>query len=176
MPCQLESRPHRCDTSECGLTLPRGPDRSLPHGFNFDQGSSCSRNGNCDHRPFLKRFRYALDPLCFGAVALYAINRWIFDFEALSGWFADILLIPAAAPAFLWIERQIGLRTHDNFPSIREIVFLTAAWSVAAEGIAPMLFVHCTADPLDIVYYATGAAISAAWWRWRVRKSSRGCF
>ena len=98
------------------------------------------------------------------ALLLYALNRWSFDFPALQGWFADVLLIPAAAPPFLWVERQLGIRRHDGFPTLHELVFLFALWSIAAEFLAPKLFTHCTADPLDIAAYAAGTIASALWW------------
>jgi hypothetical protein len=114
----------------------------------------------------LKRFRYALDPLCLTALVLYALNRWVFDYPALQGWFADVLLIPAAAPLFLWVERRLGLRQHDENPTLREVIFLFVVWTVAAEILAPILFTHCTADPLDALAYAAGAVVSMTWWRW----------
>ncbi len=114
----------------------------------------------------MKRFRYALDPLCLTALTLYALQRWAFDFPWLHGWFTDFLLIPAAAPLFLWVERRLGLRRHDENPTLRELIFLFVLWSVAAEILAPILFPQCTGDPLDIVAYAAGAIVSTVWWRW----------
>ncbi|MFZ9919835.1 MAG: hypothetical protein ACO3GO_02070 [Terrimicrobiaceae bacterium] len=122
----------------------------------------------------MNRFRYALDPLCLGAIAAYALNRWVLDIAPLRGWFVDLLLIPAAAPIFLWLERKTGLRTHDGFPTFGEIVFLTAVWSLAAEVIAPMLFARCTADPLDVLAYTVGGLASTVWWKWRNAAPTRG--
>ncbi len=113
----------------------------------------------------MKRFRYALDPLCFTALLLYALDRWDFDFPALQ-WFADVLLIPAGAPLFLWVERRFGLRRHDENPTLREVIFLFVVWTVAAEILAPIISPRCTADPLDALAYAFGALVSLAWWRW----------
>ena len=101
---------------------------------------------------------------CLAAVVLYALNRWAFDFPALRGWFNDLLLVPAAAPWFLWLERRTGLRQHDGFPTLGELAFLLVAWSIAAEFLAPKLFAHCTGDPFDIAAYAAGAIPSALWW------------
>lgn len=79
----------------------------------------------------------------------------------------DILLIPAGAPIFLWVERVLTLRNHDAFPTKGEIAFLFVVWSIAAEIIAPALFSRCTADPQDVLCYAIGALISMAWWSLR---------
>lgn len=122
----------------------------------------------------MKRFRYALDPLCLLALALYALNRWVFDIQALRGWFADALLIPAAAPIYLWVERRLGLRPHDENPTLREIIFLLVVWTIAAEILAPILLTRCTADPLDAVAYAAGSLVSVAWWCWPKKPQSNG--
>ena len=112
----------------------------------------------------MRRFRYAADPLCIAATALYVLQRWVFCHPALRGWFSDVLFLPAAVPVFLWMERKLGLRTHDRIPSLTEVVGLFLVWSLAAEGIAPRLFQYCTADPMDIVAYAAGGLFALAWW------------
>jgi len=112
----------------------------------------------------VRKFRYAADPLCIAAVAIYVIQRWIFSHPALRGWFSDVLFLPAAIPIFLWMERKFGLRMHDRKPSLAEVGGLFLVWSLAAEGIAPLLFQHCTADPLDIVAYAAGGLFAWFWW------------
>ena len=53
---------------------------------------------------------------------------------------------------------------HDRKPSLAEVGGLFLVWSLAAEGIAPLLFQHCTADPLDIVAYAAGGLFALGWW------------
>ena len=121
----------------------------------------------------MRKFRYAADPLCIAAVALYVIQRWIFSYPALRGWFSDVLFLPAAVPVFLWMERKLGLRMHDRKPSLAEVGGLFLIWSLAAEGIAPLLFQHCTADPLDIVAYAAGGLFALCWWTWFFRQDDR---
>lgn len=121
-------------------------------------------SGRGDQRTSLRRFRYALDPLCVAAGLLYVLQRWIIDVPALRGWFTDVLLIPAGLPVFLWGGRLIALRSHDKPPTAWEIAFLFVLWSFAAEIIAPALFAHCTADPRDVVCYAVGSLFSLAWW------------
>ena len=88
----------------------------------------------------------------------------MFSHLASRGWFSDVLFLPAAVPLFLWMERKLGWRTHDRFPSLAEVGGLFLVWSLAAEGIAPRLFQHCTADPLDVVAYAAGGLFAFGWW------------
>lgn len=92
------------------------------------------------------------------------IERWAFPHSALRGWFSDVLFLPAAIPVYLWMERKLGLRTHDRIPSLAEIGALFLAWSLAAEVVAPRLFVHCTSDPLDVLAYAAGGLFAWFWW------------
>ncbi len=112
----------------------------------------------------MRRFRYARDPLCLGAVLLYTLDRALAHPDFLRGWFGDLLFIPAAAPLYLWVERRLGLRRHDLPPSPGELVFLVLIWSAAAELLAPRIFPHCTADPLDVAAYAAGALVAGVWW------------
>ena len=114
------------------------------------------------------RFRYALDPLCLLACAGYAASRFLLKPQSES-WFirgqlTDLLLIPCALPIVLWIHRQLGLRRHDHPPDPAEIILHLLVWSIAAEWFAPLFFA-VTADPRDVLAYATGAALSGSWWR-----------
>ena len=112
----------------------------------------------------MRRFRYAADPLCITAVALYVIERWAFPHSALRSWFSDVLFLPAAVPVYLWFEKKLGLRTHDRIPSLAEVGALFLVWSFAAEVVAPRLFEHCTSDPLDVLAYAAGGLFAWFWW------------
>ncbi len=117
----------------------------------------------------MKRFAYALDPLCLAACALYALNRFHLRAHADSGflhnYFNDVLLIPAALPLALWVQRQLHLRSHDAPPQWREIALHLLAWSFAAELLAPRLFAHATADPRDVLAYAIGALLAGLFWQ-----------
>src|SRR5690349_7716499 len=99
----------------------------------------------------MTRFRYARDPLCAAACACYAANRWLVPLALkgffLRNYFADTLLIPAALPLVLWVQRRTGLRATDAAPDWREILLHWAVWSVAAELIAPQLFARAPGDP-----------------------------
>jgi hypothetical protein len=117
----------------------------------------------------VKRFGYLRDPLCLLACASYAVNRWLVPLALkgifLRGYFADCLLIPAALPPMLWVQRQLKLRPDDRPPAWREIALHVVVWSIAAEVIAPHLFARAHGDPWDIAAYAAGALLSGFIWQ-----------
>jgi hypothetical protein len=117
----------------------------------------------------VKRFSYVFDPLCLLACGLYALNRfWLRQHlggSFLHGQFNDLLLIPAALPWVLWLQRQMKLRTDDGRPRWGEIGMHLAVWSVAAEVVAPHLFAHATGDWRDVAAYAAGAVVAGCWWQ-----------
>lgn len=119
-----------------------------------------------------RRFGYWRDPACLAASAAYACNRWIVPLTWQSTWWrghvADLLLIPAGLPLWLWLERQLGWRGDDGMPRVGEVLFVLVTWTVAAEWAAPRLFARATADPLDAVAYGAGA-VAVTWW-WRARR------
>ncbi len=83
------------------------------------------------------------------------------------GHFADCLLIPAALPLVLWLQRRLALRTHDGAPTGGEILLHLAIWAFIAEGAGPWLTHHGTADPWDVLSYAAGAAVGYVFWHRR---------
>ncbi len=117
-------------------------------------------------------FRYWRDPLCLAACAAYALNRWLlkphFAMGAMGpfmrGHFNDCLLIPAALPLVLWLQRRLALRTHDGAPTGGEIFLHLAIWAFIAEGAGPFLTHHGTADWRDVLSYSAGAAVSYVLW------------
>lgn len=117
----------------------------------------------------MKRFGYALDPLCLIACALYALNRWWWRDRVggvfLHGYFNDLLLIPAALPVVLWVQRRCGLRNADDRPHWAEISLHTVAWSFAAEWIMPHLTSRATGDWKDVAAYVAGACFAGGWWQ-----------
>lgn len=114
-------------------------------------------------------FGYGRDPLCLGACAAYAVNRWIIPLAVQPWWwrghFADLLMIPAALPWWLWLERRLGWRRDDAAPRWREVAFGCITWGFAAEVIAPHLFTRATGDVWDLVAYLAGAGIAGVCWR-----------
>lgn len=122
----------------------------------------------------MKRFRYAADPLCLAAIGLYVLSRLMPDFFGMYGWFRDLLFLPAAVPLYLWIERRVGVRSCDAPPAWQELMWLFIVWSVAAEGVAPVLFENCTADAFDVMAYASGGIIAGLWWAWWYQPDVKG--
>lgn len=115
-------------------------------------------------------FRYWRDPCCEVGGALYLLHRVFAPHLARpGGWWqgqgADVLLVPVGVPLWLWIERHLGWRTHDQRPTVSEVVGIGAIWAVAAEGVAPVLFRGATRDPRDLLAYALGAGIALMVWR-----------
>jgi hypothetical protein len=117
----------------------------------------------------MKRFGYAADPICLIACALYAANRWWLSQHVggpfLHGYFNDLLLIPAALPLALWLQRRLGCRSHDQAPTWSEIALHLVVWSVTAEALIPQLLTHSVADWKDVAAYTFGAAVAGCWWR-----------
>lgn len=104
------------------------------------------------------------------ACAAYAVNRWLlkphFAVGAfMSGQFNDCLLIPAALPLVLWLQRLLRLRTHDRFPTAGEIFTHLCVWAFIAEYAGPLLTHHGTADWLDVLAYFLGAIPCYVLWR-----------
>jgi len=116
----------------------------------------------------VKKYGYARDPVCFTACSLYAANRWAMP-AALSGpflrnHFNDLLLVPAALPLILWVQRRLRLRPADTPPDWREVLLHLIVWSVAAEVVGPLLFARATGDIRDVAAYAAGALVAAVFW------------
>jgi ubiquinone/menaquinone biosynthesis C-methylase UbiE len=116
----------------------------------------------------VKRFRYGLDPLCLLSCGLYAACRWVIRPHTTAvfwhSYSTDYLFIPAALPLMLWVYRRLGLRAHDQFPGWDEIGLHFVVWSVAAEGVAPLLFKSAVGDWWDVATYAVGSVIAGGWW------------
>lgn len=116
-----------------------------------------------------RTFLYWRDPLCLVSVAAYSVNRWIVPIAWQAPWwrghFADLLLVPAMLPIWLWFERRIGWRGDDRAPRAGEILFALCIWSVAAELVAPHLFSDATRDIWDVAAYALGALLTGLWWQ-----------
>jgi hypothetical protein len=114
------------------------------------------------------RFGYWHDPMFLAAASAYALNRWLLKpllpSPFLHGHFADLLLIPAALPVVLWLQRILGLRGHDHAPSWTEMILHLGVWSLICEFIGPHWLHHGTADIWDVVVYATGGIAACVWW------------
>jgi hypothetical protein len=117
----------------------------------------------------MKKYGYAVDPVCLVACGLYAFNRWWLAPHLggafLHGYFNDLLLIPAALPLVLWLQRRMGYRSNDERPRWGEIGLHLAVWSVTAEAIVPRFVAHATGDWKDVVAYSCGAVAAGCWWQ-----------
>jgi hypothetical protein len=134
------------------------------------------RAGPVDRMPALNaRFCYVWDPLFLCSSLAYGINRWILkprvNSEFFRFWFSDLLLIPCALPVLLWLFRFFRLRAGDEAPSLFEIGWILAVWSVLFEWLAPRFLAHAVGDWRDILMYWTGGL--AAWAYWRRRSMDR---
>ena len=116
----------------------------------------------------MKGFRYALDPICLSACALYILNRWLIgpacSWPFLHRYFDDLLLIPAALPIILGVQRWWGLRSHNFPPTAAEITGHLIVWSLIAELIGPSFFPWVVGDPADVGAYAVGAILAGTLW------------
>jgi len=121
----------------------------------------------------VKPFGYVRDPLFLAAAVAYAVNRWCIrpwtESPFWTGHFNDLLLIPAALPVVLWMQRQLRLRPGDSAPSWEEMALHLVVWAVVCEGIGPHGFHRGTADVWDVVAYAVGGVVACAWWNRRPR-------
>lgn len=117
----------------------------------------------------MKRFGYWRDPLCLLACGLYVLNRcWLrsrLGGDFLAFHFNDLLLVPAALPLVLWVQRRLGLRADDARPRWGEIAIHAGVWSVACEVVMPHVLARATGDWRDVVAYAAGALGAGAWWQ-----------
>lgn len=115
-----------------------------------------------------KSFRYLLDPLCLLACLAYLGNRAILEPGSTSaflhGTFNDLLLIPAALPPVLWLQRRLRWRVHDRPPTAGEIFTHWLVWSIVCEGLGPLLLSRAVADWHDVAAYAAGAVLAGFWW------------
>lgn len=117
----------------------------------------------------VKPFGYWRDHLFLVATTGYILNRWLVNpllpTPFLTGYFDDLLLIPAALPLVLWVQRRLQWRDHDRMPTGAEILLHLAVWSFVCEWLGPRWFGHGTADGWDVVAYAAGALVAYAWWQ-----------
>lgn len=117
-----------------------------------------------------RRFRYLHEPFFVAAAAAYVLLRAVaWRFGRPIGWVpgqqADVLLLPVGVPLWLWLERRVGWRQHDERPTVAEVGFLLGIWSVAAELIAPRLVRGPVADPRDVLAYLLGGVACLLVWR-----------
>jgi ubiquinone/menaquinone biosynthesis C-methylase UbiE len=149
----------------------RVPLSILLHDCILSQAPSCDWGGPGDYRPVVKAFRYWFDPVCLSACLLYAVNRWLIEpvckWPFLHEHFNDLLLIPAALPLVLGLQRWLGLRNHDLPPMPSEIFRHLVIWSLVSELLGPLIFPWAVGDILDVFAYALGGLAAGVWWNQR---------
>jgi len=116
----------------------------------------------------MNRFGYLRDPVFLVSAAGYAINRWLVRPRVpspfLRGHFNDLLLIPAALPVVLWLQRVVRLRNHDRAPSWAEMAMHLTVWALICEVIGPQWLHIGTPDGWDVAAYAGGGIAACLWW------------
>lgn len=129
-------------------------------------------------------FGYLRDRVCQISLAAYAFNHlvlvprlagfilahltWAWPF--LHSHFDDLLLMPAALPVVLWLQRLMGLRNHDLPPSWLEMWAHLAVWSVMCKVVGPLCLHVGVADPWDVLFFAAGGLFAVLWWRAEARQ------
>src|SRR5207249_850406 len=120
-----------------------------------------------------REFRYFADPVCITALLIYPLNRWLLKPHGIGGEFAvcylnDILCLPLFLPMILYVQRRIGLRSHDGPPRMWEILQHWAIFSILFEVILPRYpkYFRSVADPLDVVAYMAGGIAGWLCWHW----------
>ena len=126
----------------------------------------------------MRRFGYLHDRLFWMALSVYTVNRlivrpyfsgyirvhqhWLWGF--LHSHLDDLLLIPAALPVALWIQRLLNLRRQDEPPGWREMFLHLVVWSLMSKVIGPLYLHLGVADPWDVVCFAAGGIAACLWW------------
>ncbi len=132
-----------------------------------------------------EKFRYLHDHLFIFALAAYALNRllirphlgWFFHSHAAWLWpflhshFDDLLLMPAALPVILWLQRLLNLRRHDHPPGWLEMFAHLALWSIMCKIVGPLYLHIGVADPWDLLFFAGGGIAACLWWNRPVPES-----
>jgi hypothetical protein len=126
----------------------------------------------------MRRFGYLHDRLFGFSLAAYALNRLVvrphlgWFFHAYAPWLwpflhshcDDLLLMPAALPVMLWIQRLLGLRRQDGAPGWGEMLAHLAIWSIMCKVVGPFYLHIGVADPWDVLFFAAGGIAACLWW------------
>src|SRR5271170_6666617 len=100
----------------------------------------------------MRRFGYLHDRLFLLALGMYALNRLVilphfgflirsrfpWSWSFLHSHLDDVLMMPAALPVVLWIQRQLIWRTHDEPPGWDEMAGHLAVWSLMCKVVGPL--------------------------------------
>lgn len=127
----------------------------------------------------LKGFRYLRDPVFLVSLGLFLANKLVLKPHTgnvfVHGYLNDLLCIPLWVPVMLTGMRLCRFRNHDRFPSSLEILIPLIFWSAVFEVWLPRtraFGIVTTADPLDVLAYAVGAAMASVSWRLLARNGT----
>ena len=117
-------------------------------------------------------FRYLLDPLYVGAVALYLVNRLMIkpscDILFFHAYLNDVIFVPFTVPPMLFVLRLLRLRSENGPPSYWEVFLPCCVIAPLFEVVLPnteYFAPHTVADPFDVVAYFAGGAASYLFWK-----------
>jgi hypothetical protein len=132
----------------------------------------------------MRGFGYLHDRLFIFSLSAYAFNRlvirphfgwflqahwhWLWPF--LHSHFDDLLMMPAALPVMLWLQRLLNVRRHDGPPGWGEMFAHLTIWSVMCKVAGPMYLHIGTADPWDVLFFAVGGIGACLWWNRPLRQ------
>ena len=105
-----------------------------------------------------RSFQYLADPACIVSLLLYALNRHVLKPHHIGGWFThgylnDVLCLPLFVPMILYVQRHLGLRPHDGYPTLWELFQNWAAFRIVFQVVIPRypkIFI-AAGDPRDIL-------------------------
>jgi hypothetical protein len=116
-------------------------------------------------------FLYLRDPLFLAMIAVYLLNRVLFEpflrIDFLNFYVNDLICIPILIPPMLFAARRFHLRSHDLPPLTHEIVIPVIVWSILFEILLPQTEFWrrwVTGDPYDVLCYVLGAGFASQWW------------
>jgi protein-S-isoprenylcysteine O-methyltransferase Ste14 len=119
------------------------------------------------------RFLYHRDPLFIACLVLYLANRFLlkpnFSWYFLHAYLNDLICIPFLVPLLVFLTRNIGLRSHDLYPELHEIVLPVVVWSLVFECILPEMDSYrgpTHSDLVDVLCYLSGALVASLFWSW----------
>lgn len=130
--------------------------------------------------PNVRPFRYLLDPLYLGAVALYLANRLMikpaWDCLFFHAYLNDLIFVPFTVPPMLLVLRLLRLRSDNGPPSYWEVFLPCCVIAPLFEVILPntdYFAPHTVADPLDVVAYFAGGGAAFVFWKFQYRATSK---
>lgn len=76
----------------------------------------------------------------------------------------DLWFMPCALPMILFVQRKIGSRSGDAYPSCWEVTMNLVVWSIVVEVVGPVFLRRGTCDWRDVVMYGIGGLCGWVYW------------